>query len=136
MGRDVIAFKAPIGPSATWDNYQCKHYAAPLSVADVVREVGKVLYYVAQGAFSAPDAYTFISPQGPSTALLNCIQKGTLKQELMARWDKECRTTITATQPIELSTVQATIDAFDFTRITIPRRCASSPKPGHDRPTA
>src|SRR5437870_1502976 len=48
-----------------------------LSVADVVAEVGKLLYYASQGQFSLPDEYFFVAPQGPSTALIKCLQKGT-----------------------------------------------------------
>lgn len=120
MGRDVIAFKAPVGPSAPWDNYQCKRFnGRPLRIADVVREVGKLLYYVSQGEFSLPDAYTFVAPLGPSTALLRCLQNGELRQEVLARWDNECRSTITTTQTIELAEVQAAMGAFDFFSVTV-----------------
>jgi hypothetical protein len=117
MGRDVIGFKTTL--QGSWDNYQCKHYANPLSIADVVKELGKLLYHVSQGEFSLPDEYFFVAPKGPGTALLKCLGKGTLKQELMTRWDKECRNTITTTHPVELATVQATIDAFDFSTVTV-----------------
>ena len=29
-GRDIVGYHSAPGPKATWDNYQCKHYAAPL----------------------------------------------------------------------------------------------------------
>jgi hypothetical protein len=119
MGRDVIAFKAPIGPAAPWDNYQCKHYAKGLSVADAVGELGKLIYYASLGEFPLPDAYFFVAPRGPSTELLKCLQKGTLKKELLARWDKECRLKITEKNPVELSTVQAAIDSFDFSKVSV-----------------
>lgn len=119
LGRDVIGFKSSLNPKSAWDNYQCKHYAQPLSVADVVGEVGKLLFYVSVGEFSFPDQYFFVAPQGPSTALVKVLQKGTLKQELVERWEKACRNAITKTQSIELSSVQTTIDAFDFSRISV-----------------
>jgi hypothetical protein len=119
QGRDVIGFRAGINPHGLWDNYQCKHYANPLSIADVVAELGKLLYHVSQGDFSLPSEYYFVAPRGPSTTLLKCLQKGTLKQELLTRWDKECRTTIARGQTIERSTVQPTIDAFDFAKVTV-----------------
>lgn len=118
LGRDVIGFKAGVNPQSPWDNYQCKHYAQPLSVADVVAEVGKLLYHASRGEFSLPDEYFFVAPQGPSTALIKCVQKGTLKQELLSRWDKECSTTIAKGKTIPLAAVQSTIDAFDFSRVT------------------
>ena len=88
-------------------------------MADVVAEVGKLLYHASQGAFLLPDEYFFVAPQGPGTALFNCIQKGTLKQELLARWDKECSTTIAKGKTIPLAAVQVTIDTFDFARVTV-----------------
>jgi hypothetical protein len=103
MGCDIIGFKGAIGPHTPWDNYQCKHYNKPLSVADVVGELGKLSYYVAQGQFRLPDAYFFVAPKGPSTDLLKCLQAGTLKQQLINRWDAECRNKITSTQPVELT---------------------------------
>ena len=119
LGRDVIGFKAGVNPNSPWDNYQCKHYGQPLSVADVVAEVGKLLYHASQGEFSLPDRYFFVAPQGPSTGLLKVLQKGTLKDELLNRWDKECRNNISKGKSIELSTVRAVIDAFDFSRIVV-----------------
>ena len=110
LGRDVIGFKAGINPQSAWDNYQCKHYAQPLSVADVVAEVGKLLYYASQGEFSLPDEYFFVAPQGPGTALVNCLQKGTLRAELVKRWDKECSTTIAKGKAIPLAAVQDMIN--------------------------
>lgn len=119
LGRDVIGFKAGVNEQSPWDNYQCKHYAQPLAVADVVAEVGKLLYHASNGEFSLPDEYFFVAPQGPSTPLLKVLQKGTLKQELLDRWDKECSTSIIKGQTIPLATVKTTIDAFDFARITV-----------------
>lgn len=119
MGRDVIGFKAGVGPASPWDNYQCKHYASALSVPNVVAEVGKLLYHVSQGEFSLPDDYFFVAPQGPGTELVKVLQKGTLKQELLNRWNKVCRSTIAKGQSIELSTVQKVIDAFDFSHVSV-----------------
>jgi hypothetical protein len=119
LGRDVIGFKASVSPLSPWDNYQCKHYAQALAVADVVAEVGKLLYHVSQGEFSVPDGYFFVAPQGPSTALIKVLQKGTLKQELLNRWDKECRSTIAKGRSIEIATLQDVIDAFDFSRVSV-----------------
>ena len=119
MGRDVIGFKAGVSPASPWDNYQCKHYNESLSVPDVVAELGKLLYHSSTGAFSLPDAYFFVAPQGPSTALLKVLQNGKLKEELLTRWEKSCRTKIAKDQAIELSTVRPTIDAFDFSHVTV-----------------
>lgn len=120
MGRDIIAFKAPIGPTTAWHNYQCKHYHRALSIADIAAELGKLLYHVSEGEFIPPEKYFFVSPKGPSTELLKCLQQGNLKQELTARWDTACKNKITSTKPILLTpTIQATIDAYDFTSVTV-----------------
>jgi hypothetical protein len=119
MGRDVIGFKAGVSPSSPWDNYQCKHYNESLSVPDVVAELGKLLHHCSTGAFSTPDAYYFVAPQGPSTAFLKVLQNGKLKEELLTRWEKLCRTKIAKDRAIELLTVRPTIDAFDFSRVTV-----------------
>ncbi len=119
LGRDVIGFKAGVNATSPWDNYQCKHYNHPLSIADVVAEIGKLLYHASRGEFSLPDEYFFVAPQGPSTALVKVLQKGTLKQELLDRWDTTCRTSITKSHPIERANVQHTIDAFDVARVSV-----------------
>lgn len=82
MGRDIVAFKAMISATARWDNYQCKHYCTALSVADAVLELGKLLHYASERNFPLPDEYFFVSPRGPSTALLKCLQKGPPQQYL------------------------------------------------------
>jgi hypothetical protein len=74
LGRDVIGFKAGVQKDSHWDNYQCKHYKQPLAVADVVAELGKLLYHASRGEFSLPDEYFFVAPHGPSTALLKVLQ--------------------------------------------------------------
>jgi hypothetical protein len=120
LGRDVIGFKAGVNAQSPWDNYQCKHYGQPLAVADVVVEAGKLLYHASKGEFCLPDQYFFVAPHGPSTPLLKVLQKGTLKQELLDRWDKECSTSILKGQTIPVATVRNTIDTFDFARVTVP----------------
>jgi hypothetical protein len=120
MGRDVIGFKGPVGPTTAWDNYQCKHYQKNLSVADTVKEFGKLCYYIAQGAFTAPDQYVFVTPKGQSTDLLKCIQGGTLRDEVIARWDKEVAPGITKTKVITLTpAIRAVIDAYDIATISV-----------------
>jgi hypothetical protein len=120
LGRDIIAFKAPIGPTAPWDNYQCKHYARGLSVSDAVLELGKMVSYAAAGYFRLPDAYFFLTPRGPSTDLLKTLQRGALKQSLIDRWEKEIRNKIASGQSIPLTPgIMAQIDAFDFSKVTV-----------------
>ena len=60
-----------------------------------------------------------MTPRGPGAQLLNCLQRGELKQELCDRWDGQCRTAITTTGAVERAAVQATIDRFDFTSVQV-----------------
>lgn len=83
LGRDVIG----IVDDATWDNYQCKHYAKPLGVADVLPELAKLTYYARIGEYSYPRRYVFVAPQGGSTHLINILPKpDALKKRLLADW--------------------------------------------------
>lgn len=119
LGRDVIGFKSGVNKQSPWDNYQCKHYAQPLAVADVVAELGKLLYHASREEFLLPDAYVFVAPHGPGTGLLKVLQKSALKEEMLKRWDTACRTKIMKGNAIELSAVQSTIDSFDFARVVV-----------------
>jgi hypothetical protein len=119
-GRDVIGFKGPISSSPAWDNYQCKHYSRPLNVADVAGELGKLIYYLSEKAFSSPDSYSFVSPQGPSTPLLKCLEGNELKKELLERWEAVCKHEITSTKEIALTQeIMDAIDAFDFGVVSV-----------------
>ena len=99
MGRDVIAYS----PNEDWENFQCKYYAKPLTLDDAIREVGKLIYYSYKGEYPVPNKYYFVSPKGVSTQLLSHLMDSEkLKDELIKRWDKQCRTRITKKQKIEL----------------------------------
>lgn len=99
LGRDVIAYN----PNGDWENFQCKYYAKPLTLDEAIREVGKVIYYSYKGEYSFPTKYYFVSPKGVQTQLLNHLMDSQkLKEELIKRWDKQCRTKITKKQKIEL----------------------------------
>lgn len=99
LGRDVVAYT----PDGDWENFQCKHYAKPLTLDEAIREVGKVIYYSYKGEYSAPIKYYFVSPKGVQTQLLNHLMDSQkLKEELIKRWDKQCRSKITKKNIIEL----------------------------------
>jgi hypothetical protein len=72
------------------------------------------------GEFTPPDSYVFVTPRGPSTDLLKCLQRGTLTKELLARWEKEVAPSITKTSVIALTPeIRAVIDAYDFSTVTV-----------------
>ncbi|MGY3301781.1 hypothetical protein ACVK1X_001059 [Pseudomonas sp. PvR086] len=97
-GRDVIAKF-----SSGWDNYQCKHYKDKLSVADVVAELGKLVYYTWRGDYTLPREYRFVSPKGCSSHCIDMLAKKVrIKAEIIRRWDKVCKDKITKTESIPL----------------------------------
>lgn len=101
MGRDIIAYT-----KTGWVNYQCKYYADKLSVADVVLEVGKLIYYSYIEEYTLPEEYYFVSPKGSSTHLIKVINDKTgksLKEEVLDRWEKSIKTKITSTMEVELT---------------------------------
>ena len=53
IGRDVVAFKAPINPAAPWDNYQCKHYGRRGFQSPMPSVSRKLLYYHPRRVFFA-----------------------------------------------------------------------------------
>lgn len=111
-GRDVIAI---VDSSGVWDNYQCKHYGHPLRPSDIWTEIGKLVYYTSKGEFSCPRRYLFVAPQGVGTTLSDYLRSPEkLVQGLRDNWDKHCKTKITTTDIIELSTVDKQINKIDF----------------------
>ena len=101
LGRDVIAYT----PNGDWENFQCKYYAKSLTLDEAIREVGKLIYYSYREEYPVPNRYYFVSPKGVTTQLLNHLMDSQkLKDELIKRWDKQCRTKITAKHKIELDT--------------------------------
>lgn len=112
LGRDVVAFTA----DGNWHNYQCKHYTTPLSASDVVLELGKLCYYVHTGAYTAPTRYRFVAPQGASTTLSGLFRDPeALRARLIEDWPKKCRTKITSTKTVPLtSSLLDFVKGFDF----------------------
>ena len=101
LGRDVIAYT----PNGDWENFQCKYYAKPLTLDEAIREVGKLIYYSYKEDYPVPNKYYFVSPKGVTTQLLNHLMDSQkLKDELINRWGKQCRTKITKKHKIELDT--------------------------------
>ena len=117
QGIDVAAFRTDKGFAGSWDNYQCKHYAAPLSATDIYLELGKLCYYTFMGEYTVPENYYFVAPQGIGTALAKHLRgdhEG-LKKLLIRNWEKYCEKKITSTQKIPLAgDLKAYVEAFDF----------------------
>jgi hypothetical protein len=114
MGRDIIAFLN--GDEGVWDNYQCKHYKDPISPDDIWLELGKLVYYTKRGDYTYPRKYIFVAPKGAGTKLSNLLKKPqTLREGLLAEWDKKCRKNISSTLVVELDReMKKYIEALDF----------------------
>jgi hypothetical protein len=118
QGRDVVGYvDDPVGNDAyIWDNYQCKHYAAPLSPAKIWSEIGKICYYSFVKDYPFPRKYYFIAPLGIGTKLSNLLKKPDyLKNKLFENWNSYCRNGITGVGEIELTKeLRVYIENLDF----------------------
>ena len=115
-GIDVACFITDKGFLGEWDNFQCKHYKAPLSPATASEEIGKIIWHCFCGTITVPRRYYFFSPKdcGPSlTKLLLNHEK--LKAHVEESWSKICSKKITKSQEISLEgEFKHYFDSFDF----------------------
>lgn len=121
--RDVIGFYTSDRHEGAWDLFQCKRktLGSKLGRKEGLLELGKMFHHHIQGTYATlPAAFTFVSPRGivgPFMDLLN--NPSTLKAALLAEWDSVCKTKITASADIPLTTtLRAAITGYDFTRVT------------------
>ncbi len=116
MGLDVVGFIADDTFASGWDNFQCKHYDAPLTISRVAVEIGKVIYYSYRGEYPPPRKYFFVAPKGIGTSLEKLFAAPEkLKAEVSTHWATRCESEITSTQAIPLSGDFAIFfDSFDF----------------------
>ncbi|WP_280540614.1 ABC-three component system protein [Chromohalobacter sp. 11-W] len=118
QGRDVVGYvDNPVGSNTyIWDNYQCKHYAAPLSPAKIWNEIAKICYYSFMEEYPFPRKYYFIAPLGIGTKLANLLKKpDKLKKQFFENWDNYCRKNITDIGEIELTDeLKSYIQNLDF----------------------
>ncbi len=116
MGRDVVGFLSDKSFDGPWDNYQCKRYGDSLLPSDIWIELGKVIYYTFQKEFPPPQNYYFAGSKDIGLKLKKLLTKPSeLKSQLIANWDKHCKTHITDTGEIKLDgALKGYLDAFDF----------------------
>jgi hypothetical protein len=108
LGRDVIAY-ASAETDDPWDNYQSKRYAGKLRPSDLWPDLCKLVYYVTQGAYSAPRAYYFVAPHGVTPTTLRLLDDPEkLRAGLLKNWKKHGRGLC------ELSKIQDLIKGFSF----------------------
>ena len=116
-GVDVAGFTDDHKLNGVWDNYQCKHYDHALYPTDALPEIGKMLWHAFNKQFAPPRRYYFVAPRGVGTTLNGLLSNAPeLKKELVKRWEKDCKSKITAKQDITLEGVfLAYVENFDFT---------------------
>jgi hypothetical protein len=89
-GRDVVAHESATAEDP-WENYQCKQYAKPLTPSDVWSELGKLVFWTSQDAFSVPRRYTFVAPLGCGAQLQDLLRKPEeIRRRLAEAWDTHC----------------------------------------------
>lgn len=66
-GADIAAFKSTKGLEGPWDCFQCKHYADPLALSDILPEILKIFVAVVRGDCTLPDTYQVLAPRNCST---------------------------------------------------------------------
>jgi hypothetical protein len=115
-GLDIVGFLADGTFASGWDNYQCKHYQAPLASSAVTVEIGKLIYYCFLDEYPPPRKYFFLAPKGIGTSLEKLFASPEkLKSEIRAHWEKRCENEIVSTHSISLSGELADyFEAFDF----------------------
>lgn len=119
-GRDVVGFCTEPISQSEWDNYQCKHYADPLTPSDVWLELGKLIYYCFTKEFQPPKSYKFVAPKGIGGKLLGLIEKpDELRNELVGAWPKYCEGEIVKGKTFKLEgDLKKYLDIFDFSIIS------------------
>ena len=116
MGLDIVGFIGGDTFASGWDNFQCKHYDAALTISRVAVEIGKAIYYSYRGEYPPPRKYFFVAPKGIGTSLEKLFAAPEkLKTEVKTHWAKRCESEITGTQTIPLSGDFAIFfESFDF----------------------
>jgi hypothetical protein len=120
-GRDVVGFLTDKRHEGPWDNFQCKQLGSNLGTATALLDIGKIIYFSHQGAFSLPRRFTFVAPRGTARGLQDLIYNPSkLKNALTRDWNKYCRTKIVANQVIELEgELLEHFEKFDFSNVFI-----------------
>lgn len=95
QGLDVVGFISDNTFEGGWDNYQCKHYDAPLTPSNIWVEIGKIVYYSFNEQYPHPQKYFFVASNGIGTKLGKLLASPkTLKSECKSNWGKYCETKI------------------------------------------
>lgn len=116
MGLDVLCFHTSDKFNGPWDNVQCKRYACELMPSHVWIELGKIIYYSFLAEYPPPTNYFFAASKGLGLKLKKLLTKpDQLKLQLIANWDKYCKTGISTTKTLPLEgPLKEYLERFDF----------------------
>ena len=114
-GIDVAAFRTDQGFKGAWDNFQCKHYASPLTPNVALVEVAKTIWHAHEGRISVPENYYFFAPQDCGESLKKLLlNKSELKQRLISDWDSKLFSKLSKQDVLLQGDLQDYVENFDF----------------------
>jgi C-terminal domain 6 of the ABC-three component (ABC-3C) systems len=119
MGRDVVGYVTSQRHEGEWHNFQCKQLLARLSETAAFVELGKIFMHAANGDYTLPGAYYFVSPRGVVRNVQAFIaHPERFRQAFVDRWDTVVAPRLVDNATVPLSHgIRAAIAAFDFTRV-------------------
>lgn len=119
MGRDVTGYVTTNRMEGLWDNFQCKQLNKSLTETEALVEIGKIFMHSANGKYSLPRAYFFVSPFGVGRAVQHLVaHPEEFRQVFLDRWDTSVAKRLVAKKTILLTPeIRAKIEAFDFNQI-------------------
>ena len=111
-GRDVIAKD----DRNNYYYYQCKHYSAPLTPANMIPEFGKLVYYTFKKEIPIPCEYYIMAPYDIGPKLNDLLENpNQINQLLIEKWESDCNI---KSEPIPLTQeLEQYITDFDFSII-------------------
>lgn len=121
LGRDVVGYCTPQRLDGAWHNYQCKQLKHPLGKPDFYREIAKIFFHSARGAFVLPEQLFFVAPRGVVRDVrAHVAQPSSIAPALISAWDDSCAGSIEDGQ-VHLIThaLRSTISAYDFSKTLI-----------------
>ena len=115
-GRDVIGLCSVQACQGVWDNFQCKHYDAPLPAPKACEDAGKIIFHAYRKVFTPPRRCVFVAPRGPTTELRDMLlNPDRFRNEVISTWDKRVAANVVAGQKqILTGELAAYVKTYDF----------------------
>jgi len=115
-GRDVIGLCSPQACQGVWDNYQCKHYDAPLATPKACEDAGKIIFHAYHKVFTPPRRCVFVAPRGVTTELRDLLlNPDKFQAEVIKTWSTRVASKVEAGEKHTLvGALAAYVNAYDF----------------------